>query len=217
MTASAAIDRVLIFAGGNIAPDFKEHIKPGDYIIGADFGALFLVEHGIVPDIAVGDFDSVTPEQLERIKDAGKEVMAVDPVDKDLTDAELAFDLALSKQPQEILMFGVLGSRFDHSIANIQMMLRALQHQIASSIWDEHNRMMLTGSTAIIERLNFSYVSLIPLTPEVTGITLQGFQYPLDNASIRMGQSVGISNKLLEQEGTIQIESGLLLIIQSKD
>ncbi|ANS74624.1 thiamine pyrophosphokinase [Paenibacillus yonginensis] len=210
-------NRVLIFAGGDIIPDFKEHIQEGDYIIGADYGAYFLIEHGIIPDTAIGDFDSITPQHLEELKKICPEVIAVDAIDKDLTDAELAFDIALNRQPDQIIMFGVLGSRLDHSMANIQMMLRALQHQIASSIWDTTNYITLTGSTAVVEKRNFDYVSLLPLTPEVTGITLEGFLYKLENASLRMGQSLGISNKLVQNEGTIQIESGLLLIIQSKD
>ncbi|WP_223066239.1 thiamine diphosphokinase [Paenibacillus caui] len=214
MTSS---NRVLIFAGGNIASGFKEYIRPGDYLIGADFGAFFLVDHGIIPDIAIGDFDSVSPQQLQRIQEVCGSVTIVDPIDKDQTDTELAFDIALDRRPDEIMMFGVLGSRCDHSFANIQMMLRALQHQIPSSIRDENNYITLTGSSACIEKGDFTYVSLIPMTPEVTGITIEGFLYPLDNASIRMGQSVGISNKLIAERGTIQIESGLLLIVQSKD
>ncbi|WP_138493486.1 thiamine diphosphokinase [Paenibacillus pinistramenti] len=214
MTSS---NRVLIFAGGNIIPDFKEHIREGDYIIGADFGAYFLMQNGIVPDIAVGDFDSMTPDQFSQLKEVCREVKAVDAVNKDLTDAELAFDIALNRQPSEILMFGVLGSRFDHSLANIQMMLRALQHQVSSSIWDKNNYITLTGSSAVVESRGYTYISLLPMTPEVTGITLEGFEYKLDNASLRMGQSLGISNKLENEQGTIRIESGLLLIVQSKD
>jgi thiamine pyrophosphokinase len=186
--------RVLIFAGGNITPDFKSYIQEDDYIIGADYGAYFLVQAGLVPDVALGDFDSVSSEELEKIRQVCPNVQVVDAFDKDLTDAELAFDMALNRQPDQILMFGVLGSRLDHSLSNIQMMLRALQHQIASFICDEHNFITLTGSMTVVERQNFHYVSLLPLTPEVTGITLDGFLYPLDNASIRMGQSLGISN-----------------------
>lgn len=217
MVLTEASNRVLIFAGGNIDPRFKEQIQPNDYIIGADRGALVLIEQGIIPDTAIGDFDSVSPEQLKTIKSICPQVTIVDAVDKDLTDTELAFDIALKRQPDEIVMLGVLGTRFDHSIANIQMMLRALQHQIASAIWDEHNYITLTGSTAVIRERDLKYVSLLPLTPEVTGITLDGFKYPLNNATIRMGQSLGVSNELAGAEGSIRIESGLLLIIQSDD
>ncbi|GIP56115.1 MULTISPECIES: thiamine diphosphokinase [Paenibacillus] len=210
-------NRVLIFAGGTIDPVFLKNISQNDIIIGADRGALFLVEHGISPDISVGDFDSVSPEELEKIKKSSKELIQCDAVNKDLTDTELAFEVAIQRHATEIVMVGVLGSRLDHTLSNIQMMLRGMQHQITSVIWDTNNYVTLTGTTCEIEDRGYTYVSLLPLTPEVTGIHLEGFMYPLDNATLKMGQSLGVSNRLKGERGTIRIESGLLLIIQSKD
>ncbi|WP_128083618.1 thiamine diphosphokinase [Paenibacillus sp. DMB5] len=209
--------RVVIFAGGVLSEDFLHHIDEEDFIIGADSGALFLVSRGITPDISVGDFDSVSPEALEEIRAGSKETITCDPVDKDLTDSELALDLALNTQPESILMMGVTGTRMDHTLASIQMMTRALQRQISCSVMDANNFITLTGSQVHVHEQGFTYVSLLPLTPEVTGITLQGFQYPLDNATLKLGQSLAVSNRLLEETGTVTIESGLLLIIQSKD
>lgn len=209
--------RVLIFAGGNMNPVFLEEIRQNDLVIGADRGALFLVEHGIHPHISVGDFDSITPEELEKVKCASGKIITCDPINKDLTDTELAYVTAMDNEATEIIMMGVTGSRMDHTLANIQIMLRGLQHQVQSAIYDTHNYITLTGSTITIQEHGFTYASLVPLTPEVTGITLEGFMYPLDNATLRMGQSLGISNRLIGQEGTIRIESGLLLIIQSRD
>ncbi|WP_019638645.1 thiamine diphosphokinase [Paenibacillus fonticola] len=211
------LQRVLIFAGGNTNTAYLEEIRPGDLIIGADRGALFLVEHGIHPHMAVGDFDSINEEQFDQVKSASGQLISCDPVNKDLTDTELAYVIAMDRQPAEIIMMGVTGTRMDHTLANIQMMLRGLQHQIPSAIYDTHNYITLTGSSSVIQERGFTYVSLIPLTPEVTGISLDGFMYPLDNATLRMGQSLGISNRLIQPEGTVRIESGLLLIIQSRD
>lgn len=210
-------NRVLIFAGGYIDPDVLKEIHQDDYIIGADRGALYLVEHGIKPHLSVGDFDSVSPEEFDKIRQASIELMSCDPVNKDLTDAELAFDLALQKQAAEIVMIGVIGTRLDHTLANVQMMLRGMQGLVKTAIWDRHNYVTLTNSICHIKERGYTYVSLLPLTPEVTGITLEGFMYPLDNATLKMGQSLGISNKLTGPIGTIRIGSGVLLIIQSKD
>lgn len=209
--------RIVIVAGGELTAECLHLLDEEDFIIGADRGALFLIDHGFTPQLAVGDFDSVSPESLERIQAGSKETISCDPVNKDLTDSEMALDLALNLQPQSILMIGVTGSRMDHTLASIQMMTRALQRQVACSIMDANNYITLTGSQAVVEELGFTYVSLLPLTPEVTGITLQGFQYPLENATLKLGQSLAVSNVLLERSGTVQIESGLLLIIQSKD
>ncbi|MNO64582.1 Thiamine pyrophosphokinase [compost metagenome] len=209
--------RVVIFAGGELSPDYLDLLDEEDFIIGADEGALFLISHGYTPDIAVGDFDSVSPEALQNIENKSKKTITCDAVNKDLTDSEMALDIAMDLQPDSILLLGVTGTRIDHSLASIQMMTRALQRQINCYVMDTHNYITLTGSQAVINDLGYTYVSLLPLTPEVSGITLEGFQYPLTDATLKLGQSLGVSNKLISSSGTVTIRSGLLLIIQSKD
>lgn len=209
--------RVVIFAGGELSPDYFDLLDEDDFIIGADQGALFLISHGYTPDIAVGDFDSVSPEALQDIENVSKKTITCDAVNKDLTDSEMALDIAIDQQPDSILLLGVTGTRIDHSLASIQMMTRALQRQINCYVMDTHNYITLTGSQAVINDLGYTYVSLLPLTPEVSGITLEGFQYPLTDATLKLGQSLGVSNKLISSSGTVSIRSGLLLIIQSKD
>ncbi|AIQ36166.1 thiamine pyrophosphokinase [Paenibacillus sp. FSL R5-0345] len=209
--------RVVIFAGGELSPDYFDLLDEDDFIIGADQGALFLISHGYTPDIAVGDFDSVSPEALQDIENLSKKTVTCDAVNKDLTDSEMALDIAIDQQPDSILLLGVTGTRIDHSLASIQMMTRALQRQINCYVMDTHNYITLTGSQAVINDLGYTYVSLLPLTPEVSGITIEGFQYPLTDATLKLGQSLGVSNKLISSSGTVSIRSGLLLIIQSKD
>lgn len=210
-------NRVVIFAGGELSPEFLHVLDEDDFIIGADQGAWFLVSNGYTPDIAVGDFDSVSPEALQEIESKSKTTITCDAVNKDLTDSEMALDLAMDQQPESIILLGVTGTRMDHTLASIQMMTRALQRQINCYVMDSHNYITLTGSQVLVENLGYTYVSLLPLTPEVTGITLEGFQYPLTDATLKLGQSLAVSNKLLSARGTVTIRSGLLLIIQSKD
>ncbi|MFC7680051.1 thiamine diphosphokinase [Paenibacillus sp. GCM10028914] len=210
-------NRILIFTGGSLSMKSLEMIKEDDYIIGADRGALFLIENGITPHISVGDFDSIKPEQLEVVTSMSKKIVKCDPIDKNLTDTELAFDVALDQSPTEIILLGGTGTRLDHTLANVHMLLRGVQHHVRCSMLDEHNHISLTGSICEVEDLGFTYVSLLPLTPEVTGIELEGFQYPLHNATLKLGQSLGISNRLSGSKGTVKVEGGLLLVIQSKD
>ncbi|KKO55507.1 thiamine diphosphokinase [Paenibacillus sp. DMB20] len=209
--------RILIFTGGDLSPRLLDEIKKDDYIIGADRGALFLIEHGIKPHASVGDFDSISEEQLEQVAAVSGSIVRCDPVNKDLTDTELAFDLAIERTPEEIMLLGGTGTRMDHTLANIHMLLRGVQHHIRCSMLDSYNYITLTGTSCTVEDRGFTYVSLLPLTPEVTGIELEGFQYPLHNATLKIGQSLGISNRLSGNKGTVKIEGGLLLIIQSKD
>ncbi|RAP78233.1 thiamine diphosphokinase [Paenibacillus montanisoli] len=210
-------ERILIFTGGRLGRWAIELIRPGDMLIGADAGAMFLVEHGLRPDIALGDFDSVTPQQLAYIREKSGETLDYDPVDKDYTDTELAWRLALSKQPKELLMLGALGTRFDHSLANVHLLRMAQRQGTAAMIRDDRNCIQLATDRITLANKGFAYVSLLPLSEQVTGITLTGFQYPLHDATLEIGQSLGISNKLLGQEGSIEVKQGMLLVIESRD
>lgn len=209
--------RVVIVSGGSWTDDYLEYISVGDLLIGADRGALLLIEHGLTPDIAVGDFDSVSPADADRIRSVSIKTESCDPVDKNYTDTELAFELALNQRPSEIIMLGVTGGRMDHTLANVQLLIRALHHQVVCTIRDANNYIQLTSSQLTVENHGFTYISLIPATMEVSGVTLQGFEYPLTNATLRQGQSLAVSNKLAGSTGTVSIESGLLFVIQSRD
>ncbi|REE80069.1 thiamine diphosphokinase [Paenibacillus taihuensis] len=210
--------RIVIFTGGRLGKWALELIEDGDLLIGADAGALFLTENGYKPHISLGDFDSVTSEQLAFIREMSDETLDFDPIDKDYTDTELAWRLALSRNPERIVMLGALGTRFDHSLANVHLLRMALQQGVSASIVDEHNCIQLAseGGVNLINK-GFTYISLLPLTERVTGITLTGFQYPLHEATLEIGQSLGISNKLLGDQGQIQVRDGLLLVIESRD
>ncbi|MGN7357096.1 thiamine diphosphokinase [Paenibacillus sp. SAF-054] len=209
--------RVVIFSGGELHPQYIKEIQPGDYVIGADKGALFLIRHGVSPELAVGDFDSISPQELAHVRSKCGRIVECDPVDKNLTDTELAFEMAIREQPDFILLIGGTGTRMDHTLANVQMLNRALQHHIGCAIMDRNNYITITGSKLEVEDRGYTYVSLLPMTPEVTGITLEGFQYPLHNATLKIGESLGISNVLLDSSGRVTVEGGLLLVIQSKD
>jgi len=209
--------RVIIFSGGSLFPEFLDQIQKDDYIIGADKGALFLINNNVHPHISVGDFDSISEEEKSVVSSSSGEMMDCDAIDKNLTDTELAFEIALKQRPTHILLIGGTGTRLDHTLANIQMLNRALQHHTSLTILDKNNYISMTGSSLEVSNLGYTYVSLLPMTAEVTGITIEGFEYPLENATLKLGQSLGISNRLTGEKGSVSIESGLLLVIQSKD
>jgi thiamine pyrophosphokinase len=210
--------RVLIYSGGALGAWALEDTQLGDIYVGADRGALFLVQHGIKPNIALGDFDSVDETELNLIRLNSEELLACDPVMKDFSDTEMAFNWALNQKPQEIILYGGLGTRFDHSLANIHLLSQALLSQTTCTIVDSHNRIRLINQSTRLQRSNrFSHVSLLPFTSKVTGITLQGFQYPLHQATLTIGQSLGISNRIIEPFANIEIDQGQLLVIESID
>lgn len=209
--------RIVICTGGQLDAWALEHISKNDLLIGADSGARFLVANGLKPDIAIGDFDSVSEEELASIRSQSGQTIACDPIDKNYTDTEMAIRLALDMQPSEIVLLGALGSRFDHSLANVHLLALANEQHVPATIIDNHNKITLIDKKFTINGTAYPNVSLLPLTMQVTGITLTGFQYPLNEATLRISQSLGISNVLIEPIGTIDLREGLLLVIQSRD
>ena len=211
--------RIVIFTGGNLGEEPARIIRPGDLLIGADSGALRLIELGYAPDLAIGDFDSVTPDELDIIRRTSRRTEIVDPVDKDYTDTELAFNRALELEPEEIVIAGALGTRFDHSLANVHLLAAARRRGVRAVAADGCNEIRLAagGDRLTLRHADRPTVSLLPLTPVVTGITLEGFRYPLNDARLEIGQSLGVSNVLEADEGAVIVGEGMLLVIFSSD
>jgi thiamine pyrophosphokinase len=115
-----------------------------------------------------------------------------------------------------VTIYGGLGHRFDHTFANIHLLWRSHMSNIPCEVIDPYNRVRLIDRPISMEG-DFPYVSLIPFTQEVTGVTLTGFKYPLNNAVLRWGMTLGISNQLIAAKGRIDLTEGVLLVIESRD
>lgn len=210
---------VVLVAGGSLGEWALPHLLPDRYLIGADRGAWFLLRHGFTPDAALGDFDSVTPEERAAIKAGSRLFMDCDPVRKDWTDTEWAFGWALDAKPSSMILLGVTGTRFDHTFANVQLLVRAAERRIPCRIIDAHNEIsLLSGADRLtLTEGCYEQVSLLPLSGTVRGITLEGFRYPLREAELQTGQSLGISNVIQEEPAVVRIREGQLLVIRSRD
>jgi thiamine pyrophosphokinase len=213
-----SFNRALIFTGGSLGQWAFAYLSSEDYLIGADRGAEFLIRNGYIPHLALGDFDSVLPDQMQQIANTAEELLTYDAINKDWTDTELAFREALNRGYNEILILGALGTRFDHGLGNVHLLRQAYEQGCKLTLIDENNEISLCTDTIQLEaNTRFPYTSLLPLTTEVTGVTLQGFRYPLHNAALKLGWSIGISNVIDAPIGTITITNGMLLIIRSHD
>ncbi len=211
--------RIIIFSGGELTTSALTDIEPEDFIIGVDRGAAFLMEHQIHMHIAVGDFDSVTKETKEQIASISDRFIDCDPIYKDLTDTEMALELALEHNPSSIVIHGALGTRIDHSLSNIHLLRRTLEAGTQCTLVDPHNEITIMDASRPyhVKRTSFTYVSLLPLSLQVTGVSLEGFRYPLHQATLTIGKSLSVSNELTADVGTITITDGLLLIMSTKD
>lgn len=191
----------------------------GQNIIAGDRGLEALYQLKIIPNHVVGDFDSVSPEILEFYKKQPKIIFHTYNAEKDNTDTDIALKLAIQMKSSEITILGALGKRMDHAIANIHILKDALGANIPCQILDEHNRIYLVNTEKTLEKdkVYGKYISLIPLTSTVEGLTLKGFKYPLNRYNLPIGTSLGISNEIIEDIAHIEMEKGILIVIESKD
>jgi len=215
--------RVLIVTGGNIEDEFaRELLKIYMFArkIAADRGIEFFYRSGLVPDMIVGDFDSVSEEALSYFQQADSvEVVSLNPV-KDDTDTEFAIRKAIEMGATSITLLGATGSRLDHVLGNIELLGIGLESGIEMELVDSHNRIRMIGGGRLVikkEKQFGKYVSLIPFSKEVTGLTLKGFFYPLSDYTLEKFCSLGISNEIVEETASIEFSEGILLVIEARD
>jgi thiamine pyrophosphokinase len=182
-------------------------------IICCDGGARHLQELGIKPDIIIGDMDSIGSVQLEDYKNQGVKVIQY-LADKDFTDTELALDQAMGLKPMAVYIWGALGGRLDHTLANVFLLRKGKDASVKTYLIDEYCEAFVIDQEAAFSGAEGQTVSIIALTEKVEGITLKGFLYTIKDAALTMGESLGISNIINEACATIRIRSGILLVIR---
>lgn len=215
--------QALIVTGGFIEDGFtldfvKQHTC--DLVIAADHGMEFFYRSHLVPDYIVGDFDSTASEILEYFRKNNPKVKVLHfQPEKDETDTELAIRTALQHGCDHIYLLGATGTRIDHVLGNIHLLGMAMERGAKCLMIDSHNRIRMLKEGMVLKKQEQygDYVSLIPFTPKVTGLTLKGFKYPLHSYELLCYHSLGVSNEIVEEEGEISFEDGILLMVESKD
>jgi thiamine pyrophosphokinase len=208
----------VIICGGPVTDHayIRRYLEGAGLVIAADSGAAHLGRLKAVPGILAGDFDSISQADYDRVTASGVETLRF-PVEKDMTDSELAVELALERGCSTVVILGALGTRLDHSLSNVFLLKKFLERGAKGIIADEHNEVYLTDSRITLRREAGAKLSLLPLTACVKGVTTCGLYYPLKNATLEMGSSLGVSNEFVEEEATVTITDGLLLVIKARD
>lgn len=214
--------RCLILTGGRLDMAFaREYLKREAFnrIIAVDGGLGALKELGLEPDVVVGDLDTVSPEVVAYYRRREHIIWEVHNPEKDDTDTELAISRAAATGCGEIVLLGATGGRLDHMIGNIHLLYPCLQRGIQAYILDPQNRLYLTDGERHFKKgeLWGKYISFLPLTERVEGITLRGFKYPLTDRDIEIGTSLCISNELEGEEGILTFTDGVLMVVESHD
>lgn len=208
-----------IVTGGTVTPGFlKKHLEHYSYsILVAVDGALNVVrEAGLVPDYIVGDFDTVDEELLSHYDRS--RIFRHQP-EKDQTDTELAVDIAIKEGAGEISFLGATGTRLDHSLANLFLLQQLLEYQVHGTVYDEYNKLYLKNKGFTIRKSEAygDYVSLLPLTDNVTGVTLTGFKYPVTDRIFYRKYTLGVSNEITQEEAAVEFNKGIFIVVESSD
>ena len=199
---------ILIICAGDNKNKNKliEYAEKSDYIICADGGYEHAVSVGIVPDILVGDFDSLNEPEDFLLK-------VRLPKEKDETDTMYALKMAFSKKPYSIIIYGGIGDRFDHSYANVCLLNSCLEHEINAFVTDGKTKIYLTDNKLSLSEPVGTTVSIYSFSDVSSGVNIEGFRYPLENAFLSKFDIVGTSNLTTNENSNITVEEGILLII----
>ncbi len=216
--------RTVIISGGRIERDFALSFLENEtfeQFIAVDNGLRFCYDNQIKPTWIVGDFDTAAPELVEYYQtQTDIPIRRFNPV-KDSTDSQIAIELALELGSSEITLLGGTGTRMDHVLGNIQSLMLAKKKGVSCVILDEYNRIQLIdGETRLKKSEQYGkYVSLLPLTTEVTGVDLTGFKFNLTGHTFTSTGSAGfgVSNEIIEDTAEIRVKSGIFVLIESRD
>lgn len=215
--------RFLILVGGELheTASLKRRLSEGAFeeIVAGDGGLEWAKKLSLCPTRMVGDFDSVDKDVLAYFRQQGIPER-VFPTHKDDTDSELALRVVMEKAEagDEILIAGGLGGRFDHTLANILLLLRPLSAGMRAEITDGLNfaRIVTGPFTETIPYVeDLQYLSLIPLSETIEGVSMAGVEYPLQNASVPRGVTLCVSNEIHPPSATVSIKRGMAVLIRA--
>ena len=181
----------------------KITIEPGLYIA-ADSGIETAEKLNITPNVIIGDFDSACAERLK-----GHKNIITYSAQKDDTDSMLAVKYALERGCKNITIVGGTGGRIDHTLANLSMLKYIKTRGGTGTLTDGFNRVSyISGGETVRVYKDYKYISILPVSAELSGVTLQGFLYNLDNACVNFAMPYTVSNQVAGEYGEIVITQG---------
>ena len=217
------MSRIVIFANGEL-PDLEAAralLDAGDYLIAADGGANHLLKMGILPEIVIGDLDSIDEDTLFELTSADVDIKQYSE-DKDETDIELALGYAVELHPSAILIVGALGGRLDQTLGNLSIMTDRTLPEIDIHLDDGREEAFFyrasdgKGGQVEVHGRSGDTVSLIPWNGPVEGVATEGLKWPLYGETLYPYKSRGVSNVMLAELASIRFQSGLLLIVHRR-
>ena len=202
----------LIFLNGNFPPlkILKKFSKKSSFIICADGGANCIIKTNVKPDTIIGDLDSIKDKVLKHYKKQGTKIKKIE--EQESTDFEKSLKHCIEKKLDNIIVFGAISRRPDHTLNNFSI-LKRYYHRLNIKIVDKRFEILF-----IRNRIEFDYkkdniISLMPM-PIAKGITTSGLQYKLEDEDLEFGVREGTLNKATSEKILINFKSGDLLLFK---
>jgi thiamine pyrophosphokinase len=206
----------VIFANGLLSdPDrARAAIRPDDLLIAADGGSAHFQALDLTPHVLIGDFDSLSETDLERLGSRGVEILR-HPAHKDFTDLELALQYAERREAGEIWVYAALGARWDHTLVNLLLPAAADLQKSRIVLIDgpQEIRLIHSGESLEVHGKTGDILSLIPLRGDAHGVTTEDLEYPLFGETLFFGSTRGVSNVFLRDAASVRLERGLLMCV----
>ncbi len=190
-------------------------IQKSDWLLGVDGGAQFWLELGVVPNYAVGDWDSLSPRSFKRLKDTPKETLSQDKLRSDL---HYAIQSASRVGVSELICLGVTGGRPDHHLASLYELANASRQSPLRSVTafgpegDYHFFSDFMPQPLRLSLKKATLLSILPVLEEAQGLSLSGFRYPMNNGLLSFS-SHGLSNVVSKTPCEIQLRSGCVVVM----
>lgn len=210
--------KAVIVAHGDVDASDRDLLAGADLIIAADGGGFALERWGVLPQLAVGDFDSFGIERANALARKGVKVVA-HPAAKAESDLELALRCAIEEKAIDIVVLGAFrGERLDHELANIMLLADPAYrgHAITAIQGNTRIRAVHGRGELIIDAPVGSDVTLLPVSGDATGVRTSGLRYPLHGETLHFGRSRGLSNVVALSPASVSLEHGVLLVIETR-
>ena len=192
------------------AGDFVGEISknPNDIIIAADGGYDALIQHGYIPDLLIGDFDSIEcdiPENIETLRF---------PKEKDETDMLLAYREGVKRGYKSFVILGATGGRLDHTMANIALLAHFKKYGHEAKIIGQNQIILaIKNESTIISGTKGEYFSIFAYGSDAMGVSVKGAKYSVSDTVLSCDFPLGVSNEFLDTECEISVMDGTLIIM----
>lgn len=185
----------------------NRHRRCAKHVIALDGASLWLRDHGAVPDIIIGDFDS------SPIVDADNVTRHfVD--DQNTNDLHKALSYCVDRGFHDVTVLGAFGLRADHFLTNLCVMARFCERIMIRFVDDQQIALICpTNRDIVFKNCSGDFLSLFPLGDEVGPVTSTGVQYPLSTEMLSLQSRLGTLNRISDDNARIRCVKGALVIV----